>query len=115
MIKELFLLFGSLLLILIGLIVFPFQVIFRLFSKDYDLPYYLHQLSVSNDSLAGSLIYGSRHTISAITGYKAFLNNKWHLRQEWIIDFFFGQGHCNKNAWEEGLINDELVKKRLEE
>lgn len=85
----------------------PLQILYRLFSKKYDLWYYLKQIAVGNDVMAGSMIYGSKHTISAITGYRAHKGDRWHRLQEKVIDFFFGKNHCYGEAVEEGLIEEK--------
>ena len=87
-----------------ALFVVPVQVVYRVFNKKYDLHYYFRQIAVGNDKMIGSIVYGSKHTISAITGYKAYQHNKWHVGQELVIDLFFGKGHCYFAAKEEGLI-----------
>ncbi len=90
-----------------ALFIVPLQLCYRVFSKKFDLNYYFRQIAVGNDVLVGSMIYGSKHTVSAITGQKAFLGGKWHKIQEKVIDFFFGEGHCIREARDEGLINDK--------
>ncbi len=89
---------------LVGTLFIVPQIIFRLFSRKYDLWYYLHQIAVGNDVMAGSMIYGSKHTVSAITGYRAYRGDRWHRLQEKVIDFLFGKGHCRREAADEGLI-----------
>ena len=108
-IKWYFLSVGSLiLLVLFALIVFHIQIIYRVFSKKYDIQYYLESTSIGNDSAGGSYLYGSKfHTISAVTGYFASLKcSKWHKVQEKIINFFFGKGHCKRVAVEEKMIKE---------
>ena len=104
--------FGLWLLSLIGLVVtlpiVPIQVIYRMFSKKYDNAYYFRQLAVGNDMMVGSTAYGSRHTVSAITGLKAYLHGVWHKKQEMFIDFWFGKKHCYKEAIDEKLIGENF-------
>jgi hypothetical protein len=93
------------LLILYSPVVFLIQVLYRIVSKKYDLWYYFNAIAVGVDALGGSLIYGSkRHTISAITGYKAYLKSKWHIRQAKLIDKMFKNNHCYNAAVSENLI-----------
>ena len=56
--------------------------------------------------MAGSMVYGSKHTISAITGHKAYLGSKYHEVQAKSIDTFFGKDHCHNSARHEDLIKD---------
>ena len=89
-------------------LVFHAQLLYRVFSKKYDVQYYLESTAIGNDSTGGSYLYGSKfHTISAMTGYFASLQcSKWHKIQEKIIDFFFGEGHCKRVAIEEKMIKE---------
>ena len=100
--------FGLWLLSLLGLIVaipsVPLQVGYRVFSQKYDNKKYFRELAVGNDVSLGSMLYGSRHTISAITGQKAYNGGWWHKYQEQVIDFFFGAKHCYNEAIDEKLI-----------
>ena len=100
--------FGLFLVSLVGymvaLVAIPIQIVYRIFSKKYHLSYYWKQLAVGNDVLAGSAIYGSKHTVSAITGEKSHRDSKWHEFQEAFIDYFFGKNHCYLEAVDEGLI-----------
>ncbi len=139
--KWFFLTIGAILLVLIGIPFSVLQVFFRLclvvlkwlslgsFESRYTLGYYfkqirdgltgvvkannMHELAVSFDDLTGSLIFGSKYTVSAITGYKSYKGNRFYKALEKFIDKLFGDGHCNKNAWKEGLITDGLVEKNL--
>ena len=109
-IKWYFLSVGSLILfVLFAPIAFNIQVIYRVFSKKYDIQYYLESTAIGNDSAGGSYLYGSKfHTISAMTGYFANLKcSKWHKIQEKVIDFLFGKGHCRKVAVEEKMIKEK--------
>ena len=91
----------------VGLFAVPVQLIYRLFSRRYDLDYYLKQIAIGNDVMAGSMIYGSKHTISAITGCKSYQGSKWHQQQEKLIDGIgFGHGHCRRAAIKENLIKE---------
>jgi len=92
--------FSYLLLILLVPFVFVIQVIYRTFSKKYDVQYYLEAVAIGNDSAGGSYLYGSKfHTISAKTGELARKKGaKWHKIQEKIINFFFGKTHCEDVA-----------------
>lgn len=86
----------------------PIQVSYRIFSKKYDLPYYFRQIAVGNDKMVGAMLYGSRHTVSAITGYRSYKGDRWHMMQERLIDMLFGRGHCYREAVDENLIMEEL-------
>lgn len=66
--------------------------------------------AVALDSLAGSIAYGSKHTISAIVGYKAFQNSKIYMYIEYFIDWLFYTGHCIESAYDENLINENLTQ-----
>ena len=85
------------------------QIVFRLFSSQYDLPYYMRQIAIANDTAAGSMIYGSRHTISAITGAKAAAGSRWHRWQAKMIDALFYPGHCRVAAVTERMITYQGV------
>ena len=85
----------------------PVQIVYRLFDKKYDLDYYFKQIALGNDVMAGSMVYGSKHTISAITGHKAHEGSKYHRVQAKSIDVFFGKDHCHNAAIHEKLIKDE--------
>lgn len=106
--KNPFIWFGLVLISFIGVglgvVIAPFQILYRVFSGKYDLWYYFKQIAVSNDFTAGSLIYGSKHTISAITGYRATFE-KYHKYQAKFIDYFFGKNHCRNEAIDEKLLN----------
>lgn len=102
--KWFFLMLASVVGWILALFVVPVQIGYRIFSRKYDLAYYFHQIAVGNDKMIGSMVYGSKHTISAITGYKAYQHNRWHVGQEYVIDFLFGKGHCYFAAKDEGLI-----------
>lgn len=103
-------------LYVIGPLFFIGQVIFRLFHKDYQLWYYFRAISVGNDSVGGSVIYGSMlHTISGMHGYfytlkesdKTILHKyfiKIHKFTTPILDKIFGANHCVEEAIEEQLI-----------
>ena len=101
--------FSYVLLVLLVPIVFTIQVIYRIFSKKYDIQYYLEAVAIGNDSAGGSYLYGSKfHTISAKTGELARKKGaKWHRIQEKIINFFFGETHCEDVAIKENLIKDK--------
>jgi len=88
----------------IALFAVPVHLVYRAVSKKYDLSYYFRQIAVGNDVMVGSMVYGSRHTVSAITGYRAYNGDRWHMVQERVIDFFFGKRHCFNEAVDEKLI-----------
>ena len=90
----------------IGIVAIPVQVAYRLFDKKFDLWYYFHQIAISNDSTVGSLVYGSKHTVSGITGEKAYNGSRYHKTQEKVIDSVFGKRHCFYVAVKENLIKD---------
>jgi hypothetical protein len=87
------------------------HIAYRLFSKKYDLPYYFNAIAVGIDDLGASFIYGSKHhTISAITGYKAYKGCKWHKVQEKLINFLLRDNmHCYNEAVDEKLIRKKNV------
>jgi hypothetical protein len=101
--------FGLWIISLLGLILaipaVPIQVAYRIFSRKYDNKKYFRELSVGNDVSLGSMIYGSKHTISAITGHKAYHGSWWHKQQAKVIDYLFGKNHCLNEAVDEQLIN----------
>jgi len=106
-VRWLFLALASAIGWIVGLFAVPVQLIYRISSRRYDLDYYLKQIAVGNDVMAGSMIYGSKHTISAITGYKSYRGSKWHRKQERLIDGIgFGHGHCRRAAIKENLIKE---------
>jgi len=73
--------------------------------KDYKAAKSDFEKAVALDSLAGSIAYGSKHTISAIVGKKAFQNSKLYMHIEYFIDEkLFYTGHCYESAVEENLI-----------
>ena len=94
----------SVVLFVLALTAVPFHVVYRTVSKKYDLSYYFRQIAVGNDVMVGSMVYGSRHTVSAITGYRAYNGDRWHMVQERVIDFFVGKRHCFNEAVDEKLI-----------
>ena len=106
--KQTWIWFGLWLLSLVGfmlsIVVIPVQVVYRFVSRKYDNRYYFHQLAVANDVSIGSMLYGSRFTVSAITGYKAHTGDRWHKIQAKVIDLFFGKNHCYNEAVDEKLI-----------
>ena len=104
---QLFLVIVSYMGVAIGVVAIPIQIAYRLFDKKFNLWYYFHQIAISNDSTVGSLVYGSKHTVSGITGEKAHNGSKYHKTQEKVIDSMFGKKHCFNTAKHEGLI-DEL-------
>ena len=97
---------ASTLLIILSPIAFVIQVIYRLFSKNYELLYYFNAIAVGIDDLGASILYGSKHhTISAITGYKAYKGGKCHKIQEKLINLLLRDNkHCYNEAVEEKLI-----------
>lgn len=111
--------------VLLAPIMFVSQVTFRLFHRDYDLWYYFQAIAVGIDSLGGSIIYGSKlHTISGMSGYFNHLIYAkdrlfkffrwWHQKiQVPFIDRFFGKGHCDEEAKEEGLVKDIIEKEKV--
>lgn len=105
--------FGLWLFSLIGLMsvtpVIALQIAIRLIKDNgWDLDYYFRQLAVANDVSVGSVLYGSRHTVSAITGQKAHYGGWWHQKQEKVIDLFFGKNHCRNEAIDEKLIGGDF-------
>lgn len=86
-------------------VVFIVQVVYRIFSNQYDLVYYFKSIAVGIDALGGSFLYGSvRHTVSAMSGYFAYRRkSKWHMIQVECIDFFFGEDHCYNE-----MLNEKL-------
>ena len=106
--KWFFLMLVSVVGWVLALFVVPVQIAYRVFSQKYDLPYYFRQIAVGNDVMVGSMVYGSKHTVSAITGYKSWQGYVWHKFQERVIDLFFGQGHCYREAVDENLIKGRV-------
>jgi len=96
-------------LVALSPLAFIMQIVYRTFSKKYDVQYYLEAVAIGNDSAGGSYLYGSKfHTISAKTGELAKKKGvKWHKIQEKIINFFFGKTHCKDVAIKENLIEDK--------
>jgi hypothetical protein len=96
------------LLVILSPIVFVIQIVYRLFSRDYDLWYYFNAIAVNIDDLGASLLYGSKHhTISAITKYKAYNGSLWHKLQEKLINLLLqDNNHCYNEAINEKLIKD---------
>jgi len=94
------------LLVILSPIAILLQIVYRTFSKKYDLWYYFNAIAVGIDDLGASFLYGSkRHTISAITGYKSFSGSKWYKIQEHFINFLLRDNkHCYKEAVDENLI-----------
>jgi len=70
--------------------------------------YLFKQIAVAVDVAAGSVLYGSRHTISAKTGQLAAQGSKWHATQERLIDAMFYSGHCRMAATKENLIKENI-------
>lgn len=82
---------------------FIVPMIYLIIVKKLNLSKYVHEIAVANDVLMGSIFYGSRHTISAITGKRSLLDKR-HLLQASIIDFLFYKNHCITEAIVEGLV-----------
>lgn len=89
------------------------QTVYRLVAlakgrKRPTLWYLFQQIAVAVDVAAGSVLYGSRHTISAKTGQLAAQGGKWHTIQEKMIDAMFYRGHCKTAATKENLTKENL-------
>jgi len=102
--KWLFLFVFSTVALLLAMVSIPLHILFRAFSKKYTMWYYFKQLSIANDVTIGSIVYGSRHTISAITGLKAYQGSTYYKFQAKVIDKLFGKNHCYESAVRNGFI-----------
>ena len=71
-----------------------------------ELKGYYKRVAIGYDIVGASLFYNtSKHTLSAITGYKQHRGNFYHNIQAVCIDFMLGKGHCYDIAIKEGLIH----------
>jgi len=112
-----------------NLIVVPCQIIYRSFSKEYDLWYYLKVNALAEDDAGGASLFGSRRkTVSAMTGYMSYdLNRSFSIRKmnkvlakllhklnlvlmRNIIDWLFGKGHCLQEYKDEFLYEHHTIK-----
>ena len=97
--------FLAFIFLVISFFAIPIHIVYRLISCKYTLWYYFFQIAISLDVVLGSIVFGSRHTLSACTGYRARVTGGIFIYLEKFINFMFGRGHCYRVAVKEGLID----------